>query len=480
MSDGDPSRVTGHLRVEERARSGRLWVATYVARDGAKRRKALGPAWVRDSGRRTARGAVVWRAASGTCPPGHLTPKAAQEALDVLLATERSKAGRRPRQRGMTFGDAADAFLRHAASVGGARGAVAPTTLRGYRSVIAVLAADFPPDLPLTKVTSAAVERYQERLLTEVPDGRDVPLARSTVRQRMLALRAILERAVALGWLGTNPAAPVRVIPQPTAEPDFNVIEPSQVEAIARAIQELDEDELPHYRRAERAESRVDEVRRAVMLERRVLWADVVRVAAFTGLRLGELRALRWRDVDFASATLHVRRNAPVSAPAGSRVKVPKSRYARSVPLIDSRRSGPGPRQPASGRARLADRRGGPGLPDARRRDARRRAGAQGLLPRARRRRPRASTDQGEPDDLPRPAPRLRNDRRARLSGHRRAGLHGPPVDHHDHALRPPRAAPRRRGEAVGGVRRRLAVRRAAPAPDGGDEPLTTTLVPNR
>jgi hypothetical protein len=87
----------------------------------------------------------------------------------MAFVRERAKAGSRPRQRGMSFGDAADAFQRHSASVGGARGAVAPTTLRGYRSVIAVLSAGFPPELPLAKVTSAAVERYQERLPAEVP-----------------------------------------------------------------------------------------------------------------------------------------------------------------------------------------------------------------------------------------------------------------------------------------------------------------------
>ncbi len=37
----------------------------------------------------------------------------------------------------------------------------------------------------------------------------------------------------------------------------------------------------------------------AVLLE-----ADVVRVAAYTGLRIGELRVLRWRDGDFANVTL--------------------------------------------------------------------------------------------------------------------------------------------------------------------------------
>jgi integrase len=39
--------------------------------------------------------------------------------------------------------------------------------------------------------------------------------------------------------------------------------------------------------------------------------AAVFLVAAFTGLRLGELRGPRWSDVDFAKRTVHVRRNIP-------------------------------------------------------------------------------------------------------------------------------------------------------------------------
>jgi integrase len=58
----------------------------------------------------------------------------------------------------------------------------------------------------------------------------------------------------------------------------------------------------------------------------------IIVLAAFTGLRMGELRALRWRDIDFAGRLVHVRRNLP----HGSREeRVPKSRQARSVPLLD-------------------------------------------------------------------------------------------------------------------------------------------------
>ena len=50
--------------------------------------------------------------------------------------------------------------------------------------------------------------------------------------------------------------------------------------------------------------------------------------AAFTGLRLGELLALRWRDVDFAGATIRVR-----ASYAGGELTTPKSGKVRAVPM---------------------------------------------------------------------------------------------------------------------------------------------------
>jgi integrase len=49
-------------------------------------------------------------------------------------------------------------------------------------------------------------------------------------------------------------------------------------------------------------------------------------VAAYTGLRQGELLALRWRDVDFVGGLLHVRANY-----TDRREKVPKGKKVRSV-----------------------------------------------------------------------------------------------------------------------------------------------------
>ena len=50
--------------------------------------------------------------------------------------------------------------------------------------------------------------------------------------------------------------------------------------------------------------------------------------AAFTGLRLGELIALHWRDVDFTGSLLRVR-----ASYAGGALTTPKSGKVRSVPL---------------------------------------------------------------------------------------------------------------------------------------------------
>src|SRR5919202_5375576 len=79
------SRPTGHLQVKG-PKGRRAWFALWRDADGRHQRR-LGPAHVRDSGRRTPRGAIVWRAANGSEPdPTYLTPAEAEAALEQLLA----------------------------------------------------------------------------------------------------------------------------------------------------------------------------------------------------------------------------------------------------------------------------------------------------------------------------------------------------------------------------------------------------------
>jgi len=65
-------------------------------------------------------------------------------------------------------------------------------------------------------------------------------------------------------------------------------------------------------------------VRAAASEQDSALWLT----AAFTGLRMGELVALRWRDVDFAGNTVRVR----ASYYAGQ-LTTPKSGKVRAVPM---------------------------------------------------------------------------------------------------------------------------------------------------
>jgi integrase len=70
--------------------------------------------------------------------------------------------------------------------------------------------------------------------------------------------------------------------------------------------------------------------------------AAIILAAALTGLRRGELLALRWRDVDFAGPAIRVRGNLSYG-----KIVTPKSGKVRVVPMVD---------EVAQRLARLADR----------------------------------------------------------------------------------------------------------------------------
>jgi integrase len=148
----------------------------------------------------------------------------------------------------------------------------------------------------------------------------------------MRVLAAVLDRAQKKGWIAVNPMEDVEVIERPEPDPDFDVLEPHEVEAVARAVAAIPAEDLPRMRNG-----KVDRHALAMMRQSRPMWALAILLLAYTGRRFGELRALRWRDVDFAGRVIHVRRNASSSIPARSRrrAKRPKGRRGRSHPLID-------------------------------------------------------------------------------------------------------------------------------------------------
>jgi integrase len=310
--------VTGSVLVEDR-KKGRVWVAAYFRADGRKVRKTLGMAWVRESGERTPRGAIVWRGRSGPKPSSkHLTPKEAASALEVILAEERaSPTVQRPGARHRTLDDVLVAWLTHSRVQG-----VSPSTYRSYVSIANGLRERLGRSTRVAALTKDQIARLQSEMLS---DGR----ARSTAHHHLTALRHALEIAVGDGWINRNPSDGVAIVPLRKSEPDFNVLEPSQVEAAASAVALLPDDEIPRMRNGQPWVALEAGVRRT-----RQLWSEIVRFAAFTGLRMGELRALKWIDVDHRGSALRVARNAPATEPAGTDTRAPKSGRARSVPLM--------------------------------------------------------------------------------------------------------------------------------------------------
>lgn len=326
----DGPRISGYVKVERRRSGPRVWVAEFRTAAGGKTRRVLGPAWAKDSGRRTARGGTVWRVADGLCPEGYLTPKAAQAALAELLEAERDKASVRPRVAGpqRTLGDAVELFLRH-----GARGrGLAATTRRGYERVaVTRIFPRFGESTLLVDVEPAELVALRNELHDDVLLGR---ISASRAIQILKVPMGAFKLAHEHGWLARNPMLEVRPLPPERPSGDFNVLSPEQIEAVARAAVSA---WTPVVAGARRGTAVSDEMAARLTEQRRGQAAQLgalIRIAAYTGLRLGELRALRWHDLDFEGQVVRVRRNLPVTAPAGTREKTPKSGHVRSVPMI--------------------------------------------------------------------------------------------------------------------------------------------------
>jgi integrase len=283
-------RPTGHLQVKGGSNR-RRYFALWRDADG-RHQVLLGPAHVKDSGRRTPRGAVIWRAGDGPLPsPDHLTPADAAAALRGLLAAApklATPAGGRG-SGAVTFGEACGEWLRYVEHERKRK----RSTLGDYRSSVrAGLLPGFGANTLLSSIDTAAIDAWRARLLA---DGR---LSPRSIQKFQTVLHGVLARAKRRGWITVNPAADAeRVSVKRSGE--FNVLTPVQVAAVARAAETVQD-------------------------------GAVFTVASFTGLRLGELLALRWGDVDFAKRLVHVRASYTLR-----RQGPPKSGHVRSVPLID-------------------------------------------------------------------------------------------------------------------------------------------------
>ena len=265
MAASSVVRPTGIVYRVERVR-GPVWYAKYRLPDGRQVQKKLGPAWT-DRGRPAS---------------GYVTKRLAEDWLRTTL--EQARRGELPGQvqTGATFADACDEFLRYVADDRQRK----PSTLAGYTSIIDSMLKPAFGDMPVESVTTTAIEEWLAAL----------PQSARTKTLALVLLHGIFRRAKKVWSLPSNPAAEVEKPPQRRSG-EIQVFSPEEVWALVRA-----------------AGSEQD--------------AAIFLTAAFTGLRMGELLALRWRDVDFAGAVLRVR----ASYSAGA-LTTPKSGKVRAVPL---------------------------------------------------------------------------------------------------------------------------------------------------
>jgi hypothetical protein len=215
-------RITGHLQVRGE-RGARRYLAKWVDADGAKRTTTLGPAHVKDSGRRTPRGAVIWRAGDGPCPDGHLTPRAAEDALAALLERERLAAAIRP-VRAVTYGGAADAWLDYLRDEKRRKG----STLEDARAVARRhLLPHFGAKTPIAEIVQDDVEQLRLSLLrTRAP---------RTAQKVLVLANGVFRLAVRRGWIAFNPAADVERV-QIVDDGQFSILEPDEFERVYAAV----------------------------------------------------------------------------------------------------------------------------------------------------------------------------------------------------------------------------------------------------
>jgi integrase len=228
--------------------------------------------------------------------------------VEERRAEELERAALEAAGNGPTFRELAHAWLEYVEFVRNAK----PSTLRDYRSMLAESNAPYRRgpgravgrvmgaigDLPASEVTTAHIERILMAHAMEGMGARSVNKHRQTLAAIFnFGLRPEQEEH----WrLTKNPAAmAAKRREDPPARMEVFTVE--QVELLARTAEATD----PQL-------------------------AEMVRLAAYTGLRRGELVTLKWRDVRWGERVLVVER-----ALSGGVEGTTKSRRARYVPLGD-------------------------------------------------------------------------------------------------------------------------------------------------
>jgi integrase len=172
-----------------------------------------------------------------------------------------------------------------------------PTTIHDYKIILNRHLIPFFGDRSLERVKAEDVIAF---MAAKQRDG----LSYKTINNILNFFHGLFRYSMKRGWTNANPVAAVDRPRDSGADPDIRFLDLEEFEALLRAVPEdlLGPTELVLYR-----------------------------AAGMTGLRQGELVALRWRDVDWGAGVIRVRRNY-----TRGEFGTPKSRRSsRAVPMAD-------------------------------------------------------------------------------------------------------------------------------------------------
>jgi integrase len=269
-----------------------------IERTDKSGRKVYYAKWRTDAGRQIMR-RIGDKRAHGS--PVGLTKAQAEKELRRVMDDDRSKL--RPSER-LTLVDVGKRYLDELRNVRQRKRA----TVDDYRIMLTKHFEPFFGDRSIDAIEKRDVDAYVRTKLGDPGEPRKSlrkrgRVAAQTVTNQLNFLHGIFEFAVDEGWATKNPVRGVRR-PKPQADEDIRFLDEAELEALLRIVVDDEFGELD-----------------------RVLYLT----AAMTGLRQGELVALRWRDVDWASARIRVRRGR-----SRGELGTPKSkRSSRAVPMAD-------------------------------------------------------------------------------------------------------------------------------------------------
>lgn len=327
MALGNSIRPAPTASLQVREHAGRLFYEAVFRHEGRQVKRRVGPAWIEDS-------PDGWQRRRGRVPEGHFDERRAHVAAAGIVgeylaeAEHREQTDRERASAGPTFREIAQDYMRWLEEVRGAK----RSSLRSLESVLAepgtpyrrgngqlsghVMAA--LGDRPASKITTREVNKLLEKVSASGASASTVNKYRATIVS--IFNYGMRESTYALP---KNPALATDKRHEPGRAP-LVFYSPEEVEALARSLADGNHRALAEEKHQENPQ------RSPVEVAEDAQDAELVRVAAYAGLRLGELLALRWRDVDFTGHALTISRAISSGVESST-----KSGRVRRVPLPD-------------------------------------------------------------------------------------------------------------------------------------------------